>query len=113
MLDATHGLTERAALLALATSGLRRAELLGLDWSNVDLPRRRLRIHGKGNKQREVLIFEKLLAALYALHADQGFPRQGRVLRGRLGRPLQQSSLPSLDEQVAGGRRPPCPNRVA
>ena len=59
----------------------------------MDLPRRRLLIHGKGNKQREVLIFEELLAALYALHAEQGFPTEGTVLRGRLGRPLQASSL--------------------
>ena len=52
-----------------------------------------MRIHGKGNKQREVLIFEELLAALYALHAEQGFPTEGTVMRGRLGRPLQASSL--------------------
>ncbi len=93
LLDATQGLNERVALLALATSGLRRAELLALDWSDVHLPQRRLHIHGKGNKHREVLIFEDLLAALYALHAAEGSPTGGKVLRGRLGRPLQQSSL--------------------
>lgn len=65
LLDATKGPTERAALLAMATSGLRRAELLGLDWSAVDLPTRRLRILGKGDKQKEVAIFEELLAALH------------------------------------------------
>jgi integrase len=93
MLDATRGITERAALLLMATSGLRRAELLALTWNYVDLPNRRLRIHGKGDKQREVLIFDDLLPVLYALHAEQGFPATGPVFRGRLGRPLQQSSL--------------------
>jgi integrase/recombinase XerC len=93
LLDATKGPTERAALLALATSGLRRAELLGLDWSAVNLPARRLRILGKGNKEREVPIFEDLLAALHALHAQAGFPTEGPVFCGRLGRPLQQSAL--------------------
>lgn len=93
LLDTTKGPNERAALLALATSGLRRAELLALDWRHVDLPGRRLRIHGKGDKQREVPIFEELLAALHALHAQAGFPTEGPVLCGRLGRPLQQSAL--------------------
>ena len=93
LLDATKGPTERAALLAMATSGLRRAELLALDWRDVDLPGRRLRIHGKGDKQREVTIFEELLVALHALQTQAGFPTEGPVFCGRLGRPLQQSAL--------------------
>lgn len=93
LLDATRGPTERAALLALATSGLRRAELLGLNWRDVDLPGRRLRILGKGHREREVPIFEELLAALHTLHARAGFPTEGPVFCGRLGRPLQPSAL--------------------
>lgn len=93
MLAATRGETERAALLALATSGLRRAELLGLNWPDVDLPNRRLRIRGKGDKDREAIIFEELLAALYALHAKQGLPTDGPVFRGRRGKRLQKSTL--------------------
>ena len=93
MLDATRNLTERVALLSMATSGLRRSEALALQWEGVDLPAHRLRVHGKGDKQREVLIFEELLHALYGLHAQHGFPATDPVLRGRLGRPLQKSSL--------------------
>lgn len=93
LLDATRGPTERAALLALATSGLRRAELLALTWSDVDLPNRRLRIHGKGDKQREGLIFGDLLPLLYALHAERHFIVSGPVFCGRQGGPLQVSSL--------------------
>jgi site-specific recombinase XerC len=93
MLDSTKGTAERAALLALATSGLRRAELLALDWRDVNLQTRRLRINGKGSKQREVLIFGELLPVLYALHAEAGFPDSGTVFCGRLGKPLQRSSL--------------------
>jgi integrase/recombinase XerC len=59
----------------------------------VDLPGRRLRILGKGDKEREVAIFEELLAALHALHAKAGFPAEGPVFCGRLGKPLQQSAL--------------------
>jgi integrase/recombinase XerC len=93
MLDATRGQTERAALLALATSGLRRAELLALTWSDVDLPNRRLRIRGKGDKQREALIFDDLLPLLCALQAQQRCPTSGPVFRGRQGGPLQLSTL--------------------
>jgi integrase/recombinase XerC len=93
MLGATRAQTERAALLALATSGLRRAELLALTWPDVDLPNRRLRIRGKGDKQREALIFDDLLPMLYALHAEQHFPTSGPVFRGRQGGPLQISTL--------------------
>lgn len=93
MLQATNGEAERAAFLAMATSGLRRAELLSLDWRDVDLPRRRMMIHGKGDKEREVLIFEDLLTALYALHAAEGMPPGGPVIRGRQGSRLQTSTL--------------------
>ena len=93
ILHATQGETERATLLALATSGLRRNELLVLSWEDVELMGRRLRIQGKGDKQREVLIFEDLLAALYALRAKQGHPEHGAVFRGRRGRRLQKSTL--------------------
>ncbi len=93
MLDATRNLTERAVLLTLATSGLRRAELLGLTWNDADLPNRRLRIHGKGDKQREVLIFDDLLPAIYALHAEQHFPHTGPLFRGRQGGSLCLSTL--------------------
>jgi integrase len=93
MVQAPKGLLQRAALLTLATSGLRRAELLSLDWSAVELWGRRLCVLGKGDKQREVPIFEELLPVLYALHAQAGFPVVKPVLCGRAGRPLQQSSL--------------------
>ncbi len=93
LLDATRSPTERAALLALATSGLRRAELLALTWPDVDLPSRRLRIRGKGDKQRQALIFDDLLPLLYALHAEQRLPTTGPVFRGRQGGPLQVSTL--------------------
>jgi len=93
LLRAARGHAERAAVLALATSGLRRAELLALTWEDVDLQNRRMRIRGKGDKDREAIIFEELLAELYALRADQELRQSGSVLRGRQGRPLQMSTL--------------------
>jgi len=93
LLRAARGHAERAALLALSTSGLRRAELLSLKWEDVDLQSRRMRLRGKGDKDREVLVFEELLACLYTLRAEQELPQSGPVLRGRQGRPLQMSTL--------------------
>jgi site-specific recombinase XerC len=46
-----------AVILALGVAGgLRRAEIAGLDLGDVDLDRETLRVHGKGNKTREVPI---------------------------------------------------------
>ena len=75
MIEGCNGDGERAALLALATSGLRRAELLALTWQDVDLQRRRLRIRGKGDKEREVLVFEELGATPEDMEGMANYPR--------------------------------------
>ncbi|MGI5820279.1 MAG: tyrosine-type recombinase/integrase [Armatimonadota bacterium] len=93
MLAATRNDHERAVLLAMATSGLRRAEALGLRWGHVDLPRRRMTIDGKGSKQRQVPIFEELLEALYVLRAEIDGPPTGAVFRGRQGGSLGATTL--------------------
>ncbi|MEI6503004.1 MAG: tyrosine-type recombinase/integrase, partial [Armatimonadota bacterium] len=93
MLAATRSHAERAALLGMATGGLRRAELLSLTWENVDLPGCSLRVRGKGDKDRQVLVFEELLTELHALRSGQGLPEAGPVLRGKQGKPLQMSTL--------------------
>lgn len=48
------GLRDRALLEVLYASGLRVAELVGLDWRDVDLRERMLRVLGKGGKERMV-----------------------------------------------------------
>ncbi len=93
MLRASRGYAERVALLALSTSGLRRSELLGLKWEDVDLHNRRMSVRGKGDNDREVLIFEQLLAGLYILRDEQELRQCGPVVLGRQGRPLQMSTL--------------------
>jgi integrase len=93
----------------MATSGLRRAELASVDWPDVDLRAQRLRIRGNGDKHREVLIFQELLAALYTLHAEQRFPTEGPVFRGWRGRRLQMSTLQRWFTK-AGLRHPGAPH---
>jgi site-specific recombinase XerD len=49
-------LRDVAMMELLYASGIRRAELVGLNLSDVDLDRRIMRVIGKGNKQRTVFI---------------------------------------------------------
>ncbi len=58
------GLRDRAALELLYGSGLRVAELCALDLGDVDLERRRLRVQGKGGKERVVPIGDYAAEAL-------------------------------------------------
>ena len=93
MLTATKSHAERAALLGMATSGLRRAELLSLRWESINLEDSSLRVRGKGDKDRQVLVFGELLTELQALRVEQGLPEAGPVIRGKQGKPLQLSTL--------------------
>ncbi len=53
-LDAMQVARDRAILECLYSSGLRRAELVGLNEADVNLQRRSMRVLGKGNKVRYV-----------------------------------------------------------
>ncbi len=54
--DDFQRLRNTAIMELLYASGIRRAELVGLNISDVDLERRLMRVIGKGNKQRMVFI---------------------------------------------------------
>jgi site-specific recombinase XerD len=56
----------RAILELLYASGIRRAELIGLDVNSLDFPKRQFRVIGKGNKQRIVFFNETAAVALQA-----------------------------------------------
>jgi integrase/recombinase XerC len=57
---------DRALMELLYSSGLRLAELVGLDLNNLDLKDRTVRVLGKGRKEREVPVGRLALAALRA-----------------------------------------------
>ena len=109
MLEATRNLTERAALLALATSGLRRAELLGLTWNDADLLNRRLRIHGLGNftVAEQTVTMTGSPEWIYIQRARAGGactvgrsttePTSGDAIRVPIARYVKQGSLYRLD----------------
>lgn len=56
----------RAILELFYASGIRRAELIGLDVSSLDFPKRQFRVIGKGNRQRIVFFNETAAVALRA-----------------------------------------------
>ncbi|MBC5806282.1 MAG: tyrosine recombinase XerC [Candidatus Eremiobacter antarcticus] len=55
----------KAIFELLYASGIRRAELISLDVASVDFQKRRLRVIGKGNKERIVFFNETTEAALH------------------------------------------------
>jgi site-specific recombinase XerD len=58
---------DRLLLALFAYGGLRRSELLGLDWDDVDLDRRLIRVrHAKGGRQRVVPIHPGLVPPFVA-----------------------------------------------
>jgi len=85
------GLRDRAALELLYASGLRVAELCGLDVQDVDLEGQRVRVLGKGSKERVVPMGDFAVAAI-AQYLERGrgalLPRPGDRRGAGLGEPL-------------------------
>lgn len=77
--DVPQGLRDRAILELMYASGLRLAEVVGLDVAGVDLSEQLARVRGKGNKERIVLIGRPAAAAL------QRYLREGRPKLARAG----------------------------
>jgi len=68
--DAALGRRDSAMLELLYATGMRISELASLAIDRVDLKRRRLRVVGKGNKERELLFGVPAAAAVRAYLAD-------------------------------------------
>lgn len=75
-------LRDRVLLELLYATGMRRSELLGLTWDNVDLSQCRLKILGKGGKERLAPFGEKIRSRLveYKTACQQQFPEAGRLV---------------------------------
>jgi integrase/recombinase XerC len=73
--DEPTGIRDRAALEFLYGSGVRVAELCGLDLDDIDLDGGFMRVTGKGRKQRRVPLSDPATAALgaYLARARPGF----------------------------------------
>jgi site-specific recombinase XerD len=93
---------DRAMALAMLLGGLRSAEVRGLMLCDADMGRRRLRVIGKGGKERHVPVdraFFAELAAYLRLERPPGLatPECFVVLRGpTAGEPVTEAGLRSL-----------------
>jgi site-specific recombinase XerD len=100
------GIVERdqLVLLALVTTGLRRSELIALDWRDLDLdgPRPSLLVRrGKGGKPRRQPLAPQLAAELRRLHDQKQADAHDPVFCGLAGGRLQPKVLAAIVKRSA------------
>ena len=106
---------DRALLELLYSSGLRVSEACGMDLLDLDLDRGRVRVLGKGGKEREVPLGEAAADALRTFvdrYRDQALPGEGdpeALFRNRRGKRLSARDARAVVEKyrrmVLSGRR--------
>ena len=84
---------EQAIILTFATTGVRRAELIGIRIEDVDWQGQRIRIRGKGGKERQVIISPQLQRALWVYLHDKNLSDQSPLFPSRTGRQFHNSTL--------------------
>ena len=112
--DDPQGLRDRAILELMYAAGLRLAEAVGLDVAGADLRERLVRVRGKGNKERIVVIGRPAARALQR-YLREGRPklaqaeesslfvnREGRRLSGRSVQKIvrKHALMAGLDQRV-------------
>ncbi len=77
--DDLKGRIDRLVLLILYSTGIRLSELVGLDWSDIDLGQRQLKVTGKRDKQRIIPFGKELYEALMKYKEEwDGLPEDQR-----------------------------------
>jgi integrase/recombinase XerC len=85
---------DRLLLALMAYAGLRRSELLGLEWDDVDLSRRLLRVRrAKGGRQRTIPIHPALAPLFAEYYATRVPVTEQAVFVGVQGKPLNYTQL--------------------
>ncbi len=95
---------DRLVLLALVTTGLRRSELINLDWRDLaldDLQPSLLVRHGKGDKPRRQPLAPQLADELRQLQRQMLPPGADPVFRGLAGGRLQPKVLAAIIKRAA------------
>ena len=97
--DTLLGLRNRAIFETLYSSGIRVAELAGLNFSDLDFSSEVVRVLGKGNKQRIIPIGQKALKAIAAYRerlsrqVDSGVLKEGALFLNRYNKRLTARSI--------------------
>jgi tyrosine recombinase XerC len=112
--DEALGLRDRAILELMYAAGLRLAEAVSLDVTGIDLPEQLVRVRGKGNKERMVVIGRPAAQALHR-YVREGRPelagagetalfvnRDGKRLSGRSVQKIvrKHALMAGLDQRV-------------
>ncbi|MCF0199495.1 MAG: tyrosine-type recombinase/integrase [Bacteroidaceae bacterium] len=113
--ETLHDQLERLILLTFYSTGIRLSELVGLDWEQVDLTQKLLKVTGKRNKQRIVPFGEELLDAFeqYAslLDAEDHAARGAVFINLKTQRRIAPSAVQRIVKrhlsQVTTGKRSP------
>ncbi|HME04853.1 MAG TPA: tyrosine-type recombinase/integrase [Solirubrobacteraceae bacterium] len=93
---------DRLLLALFAYCGLRRSELLGLDWDDVDLERRLIRVrNAKGGRQRVVPIHPGLVPLFLAYLSTRRPGDDPALFLGVLGRRLSPTILAAAFRRYA------------
>lgn len=94
--DNATDLRNHAMIELMYSAGLRRAELMSLDVNSVDQAQREIRITGKGNRQRLVMIGDKARLALdrwLAIRSHTSAAGEPALFTGQRGRRISSSVL--------------------
>lgn len=86
----------KPVLICAVTTGLRKGNILKMDWSQIRLSSRRISMTVKGNKNHEVRITPLLLAALSAMPNRKGPVFDSRNFEKRWRAALVAAKLPSV-----------------
>lgn len=110
LLEGASSMRDRLVVQIFVYTGIRRAELRQIQWTDLDFRRRRLLVHqGKGGKQRIVYLpnatVEELAAYAEASVSDSPF-----LFSGRSGGPLSLRAINYLVERVAKNAGVTTPN---
>jgi site-specific recombinase XerD len=95
---------DRLVLLTLVQTGLRRAELIALDWSDLELDGLRPSLlvrRGKGGKPRRQPLAPSLAHELAVLRAEREAPTDAAVFCGLEGKRLQPTILATIIRRAA------------
>lgn len=111
--DDALAVRDRAVMELFYSSGLRLAELVGLDLNSIDLADRTVRVLGKGSKTRIVPVGRKAVEAIRAWIKERGgvaAPDETAMFVGRNGTRLRERAI---QLRIAGwARRKGLPARV-
>lgn len=98
---------DRALFLVLLRSGLRVAEVVGLELKDVDLRRQTLWVReAKNRRERLVYLSPDTVRALEEYLAQQGWPKEGKVFVGEKGPRKERSlSIRGVQKRIEGYAR--------